>query len=140
MLGDAGLQTQVIPLDLGVMLSRLDAGNFTMAILQLPELTEPNMLSWFFHPRGIPGEGEDGRNRARYRSARAGELLDHAAASFDLEVRKRLYGELAHLMMDDMPVIPLWHEDQMAVAATRVVGFRPTAAGHWDSLVNTELR
>ena len=140
MLGDAGLQTQVIPLDLGVMLSRLDAGNFTMAILQLPELTEPNMLSWFFHPRGIPGEGQDGRNRARYRSVRAGELLDSAAASFDLEVRKRLYGELAHLMMDDMPVIPLWHEDQMSVAATRVVGFRPTAAGHWDSLVNTELR
>ena len=98
------------------------------------------MLSWFFHPRGIPGEGQDGRNRARYRSARAGELLDRAAASFDLEVRKRLYGELAHLMLDDMPVIPLWHEDQTAVASTCVVGFRPTAAGHWDSLVNTELR
>jgi peptide/nickel transport system substrate-binding protein len=140
MLGDAGLQTQVVPLDLGVMLSRLDAGNFTMAILQIPELTEPNMLQWFFHPRGIPGEGEDGRNRARYRSVRAGELLDSAASSFELDVRKRLYGELAHLMMDDMPVIPLWHEDQMAVVATRVVGFRPTAAGHWDSLVNTELR
>lgn len=139
MLGDAGLQTQVVPLDLGVMLSRLDAGNFTLAILQLPELTEPNMLAWFFHPRGIPGEGEDGRNRARYRSARAGELLDSAAASFDHEMRKRLYGELAHVMMDDMPVVPLWHEDQMAVVATRVVGFRPTAAGHWDSLVSTQL-
>jgi peptide/nickel transport system substrate-binding protein len=139
MLGDAGLKTQVIPLDLGVMLARLDAGNFSLAILQIPELTEPNMLSWFFHPRGIPGEGADGRNRARYRSTRAGALLDEAAASFDRATRKRAYGELAHVMMDDMPVVPLWHEDQIAVTSSRVVGFRPTAAGHWDALANSEL-
>ena len=134
MLGDAGLQTQVIPLDLGVMLSRLDAGNFTLAILQIPELSEPNVLSWFFHPRGIPGEGADGRNRARYRSVRAGELLDQAEASFDRSKRKRYYGDLAHLMLDDMPVVPLWHEDQIAVVAARVAGFRPSAIGHWESL------
>ena len=134
MLGDAGLQTQVIPLDLGIMLSRLDAGNFTLAILQIPELSEPNVLSWFFHPRGIPGEGADGRNRARYRSERAGQLLDDAGASFDREKRKGYYGDLAHLMLDDMPVVPLWHEDQMAVVAARVAGFRPSAIGHWESL------
>jgi peptide/nickel transport system substrate-binding protein len=140
MLGDAGLVTQVIPLDLGVMLSRLDAGDFTLAILQIPELTEPNVLSWFFHPRAIPGEGSDGRNRARYRSARAASLLDEAASSFDHATRKRLYGQLAHLMMSDMPVVPLWHEDQIVVSAKRVAGFVPTAAGRWDSLASTELR
>lgn len=140
MLGDTGLKIEVVPLDLGIMLSRLDAGNFSLAILQIPELTEPNVLSWFFHPRGIPGEGADGRNRARYRNPHAGSLLDEAAASFDRERRKQLYGILAHVMMEDMPVVPLWHEDQIAVASSRVVGFLPTAAGHWDSLASTELR
>jgi peptide/nickel transport system substrate-binding protein len=139
MLGDAGLLTQVIPLDLGVMLSRLDAGNYTLAILQIPELTEPNLLSWFFHPRSIPGEGTDGRNRARYRSARAAVLLDAAAASFDHDTRTRLYYELARVMMTDMPIVPLWHEDQIVVSAKRVLGFLPTAAGRWDALANTEL-
>ena len=139
MLSDAGLQTQVVPLDLGVMLSRLDSGNFSLAILQVPELAEPNVLSWFFHPRGIPGEGGDGRNRARYRSALAGELLDAAAATFDINQRKSIYAKLARLMLNDMPVVPLWHEDQLAVVATRVTGFHPTALGHWDALAQCAL-
>lgn len=137
MLGDAGLEVQVLPLDLGLMLARLDAGDYSLAILQIPELTEPNVLSWFFHPNGIPGEGHDGRNRARYRNPRAAALFDAAARSFDRATRQSLYAELAQLMLADMPVIPLWHEDQIAVAAARVHGFRPSAEGHWLSLAST---
>jgi peptide/nickel transport system substrate-binding protein len=137
MLGDAGLETQVLPLDLGLMLARLDAGDFSLAILQIPELTEPNVLSWFFHPSGIPGEGHDGRNRARYRNPRAAELFDAAARSFDRATRQLLYAELVQLMLADMPVIPLWHEDQIAVTSARVHGFRPSAEGHWLSLATT---
>ena len=140
MLGDAGLETQVLPLDLGVMLARLDAGDYTLAILQIPELTEPNVLSWFFHPQGIPGEGRDGRNRARYRNPRAGELFDEAAASFDRATRTALYAELARLMLIDMPVVPLWHEDHWVVTSARVHGFRPSAEGHWLSLASATIR
>ena len=139
MLSDAGLETQVLPLDLGLMLARLDAGDFSLAILQIPELTEPNVLSWFFHPNGIPGEGHDGRNRARYRNRRAAELFDAAARSFDRATRQSLYAQLAQLMLADMPAIPLWHEDQIAVAAARVHGFRPSAEGHWLSLATTTM-
>ena len=137
MLGDAGLETQVLPLDLGIMLARLDAGDYTLAILQIPELTEPNVLSWFFHPKGIPGEGQDGRNRARYRNPRAGELFDQAASSFDRATRTELYAELAHLMLEDMPAVPLWHEDHWVVTSARVHGFKPSAEGHWLSLATT---
>jgi len=139
-LRDVGLETYVQPLDLGVMLTRLDAGDFTLAILQIPELTEPNVLSWFFHPKGIPGEGHDGRNRARYRNPRAAELFDAAASTFDQTLRASLYAELAHRMLDDMPVVPLWHEDQMTVTSARVQGFRPSAEGHWLSLATTTIR
>jgi peptide/nickel transport system substrate-binding protein len=140
MLGDAGLETRIVPLDLGMMLARLDAGDFSLAILQIPELTEPNVLSWFFHPQGIPGEKGEGRNRARYRNPRAAELFDAAATSFDRTRRQMLYAELTHLMLEDMPVVPLWHEDQIAVTSTRVVGFRPSAEGHWLSLASTTTR
>ena len=61
MLTEAGLRVRVVSLDLGVMFSRLDAGDFQMAVLQMPELTEPNVLKWFFHSTGVPGEG--GRER-----------------------------------------------------------------------------
>ena len=139
MLADAGLEVQVLPLDLGIMLARLDAGDYTLAILQIPELTESHVLSWFCHPRGIPGEGHDGRNRARYRNPRAGELFDLAAASFERTTRTELYSELAHVMLADMPVIPLWHEDHWVVTSARVHGFSPSAEGHWLSLASATI-
>jgi peptide/nickel transport system substrate-binding protein len=138
MLGDAGLTVSVVPLDLGVMLARMDAGDFDLAMLQIPELTEPNVLSWFFHPRGVPGEGGQGRNRARYRSAAAGELLDAASAVSDRGARRDLYAKLAAIMASDLPVVPLWHEDQISVVSARARAFRPSAEGHWLALSGLE--
>jgi len=134
MLGDAGLPTRVVSLELGVLLGRLDAGDFDLAVLQLPEVTEPNLLAWFFHPRGIPGAGGQGRNRARYRSVRAAELLDLGGANPDREVRRRAYVALAHEMLRDLPVVPLWHEEQLALLSPRAREFSPSAEGRWLSL------
>lgn len=134
MLGDAGLSVRVVSLDLGVMLERLDAGDYDIATLQMPELTEPHLLSWFFHPKGVPGEGGEGRNRARYRNPEAGRLLDAAGTTRDIATRKRLYAQLAHLMQRDLPVVPLWHEDQIAVVSQRAEGFQMSAEGRWLGL------
>ncbi len=139
MLGDAGLSVRVVTLDLGVMLQRLDAGDFEIATLQMPELTEPNVLRWFFHPRGVPGESGEGKNRARYRNAEVGVLFDRASAVTDREARRRLYDEIAHRMAADLPVVPLWHEDQVAVVSERAESFqlerrRALARGCWPAL------
>lgn len=134
MLRDAGLRVRVVPLDLGVLLERLDAGDFAMAILQMPELTEPNILKWFFDPHGVPGEGGLGRNRARYRSAKAGQLLERASELHGVAARRPLYLALARLMAHDMPVVPLWHSDQVAVVSRRARGFVPSAEGRWLSI------
>lgn len=133
MLADAGLEVHVIPLDFGVLLARLDGGDFELATLQMPELTEPNLLSWFFHPNNVPGEGP-GRNRARWRSAEAGRLLDAASATRERDARQRSYAELARLMQRELPVVPLWHEDQVAVVSARAAGFVPSAEGRWLSV------
>jgi ABC-type transport system substrate-binding protein len=133
MLGDAGMPTRVVPLELGLLLSRLDAGQFSLAILQLPELTEPNLLRWFFHPRGIESPA-NGRNRARYRSPIAARILDEASRELDPSRRKFLYHELAAVMLFDMPVVPLWHEDQIVVARGRGRHFLPSAEGRWSAL------
>jgi peptide/nickel transport system substrate-binding protein len=136
MLSDAGLRVRVVPLDLGVLLERLDAGDFAMAILEMPELTEPNVLKWFFDPNGVPGEGGLGRNRARYRSAEAGALLERASEVQGIQARRPLYVQLAHLMARDMPVVPLWHTDQIAVVSRRARGFVPSAEGRWLSIAS----
>jgi peptide/nickel transport system substrate-binding protein len=138
MLGDAGLPTTVVPIELGVMLARLDAGDFDMALLQLPELTEPNVLSWFFNPRGIPGEGGAGKNRARYRNPVAAELFDEASRVVDRARRQADYRALMRQMAVDVPVVPLFHEDQVAVVSQRASGFSLSAEGRWMALAGLE--
>jgi peptide/nickel transport system substrate-binding protein len=134
MLADSGLQVRVVTLDFGVLLHRLDAGDFELAMLQMPELTEPNVLNWFFNTRGIPREGGEGRNRARYRSAEASALLDRASEVTSLDLRRELYAHVAEVMLRDLPVIPLWHEDQVAVVSGRARAFRLSAEGRWLAL------
>jgi peptide/nickel transport system substrate-binding protein len=133
MLSDAGVSTRVVPLELGLLLSRLDAGQYSLAILQFPELTEPNVLRWFFHPRGIESPTE-GRNRARYRSDVAARLLDEASRELDLLRRTALYVDIARVMLEDMPVVPLWHESQVVVTRGRGRPFLPSAEGRWAAL------
>ena len=37
-----------------------EAGDYELAIVQIPELTEPNLLRWFFHSSAIPAPGKGG--------------------------------------------------------------------------------
>jgi peptide/nickel transport system substrate-binding protein len=138
MLRDAGLEVEVVALDLGVLLERLDAGDYLMATLQLPELTEPNVLSWFFHPDKIPGEGTEGKNRARYRSPEARLALDAAARVRDPDERRESYQRFLRLLQRDVPVVPLWHEDQIAVVSRRARGFELSAEGRWLAVTKVQ--
>lgn len=137
-LARVGVEVRVVPIDQGVYFARLDRGDFELALLQMPEITEPNLLAWFFHPRGVPGEGGEGRNRVRYRDPEVAQLLDHAATLEDRATRRRDYALVSSIMSRDVPVVPLWHEDQVAVVSARAGGFLPSAEGRWLSLALLE--
>ena len=134
MLGDVGLEVEVVPLDLGVLLARLSAGDFEAALLQIPELTEPNVLRWFFHSSSIPGKGPGGANRARFAHVEADALLDVAAVNADLDTRKMAYAGFLQIIAQELPVIPLFHEDQVAAVSARAASFSLSAEGRWLQL------
>jgi peptide/nickel transport system substrate-binding protein len=134
MLGDVGLEVEVVPLDLGVLLARLSSGDFEAALLQIPELTEPNVLRWFFHSASIPGRGPGGANRARFANAEADALLDEAATTSDLDKRKIAYGSFLAITSRELPVVPLFHEDQVAAVSPRAASFSLSAEGRWLGL------
>ena len=96
-LRDVGLDVEVVPLDFGLFMHRLAAGDFELAALQMPELTEPNVLRWFFHSGFIPSAERPsaGANRAHYRSKDVDAWLDLAAAELDPGKRAALYDLVA---------------------------------------------
>ncbi len=130
---DVGIALEVVPLELGTLLARLSAGDFDLATLQLPELTEPNVLRVFLHSASIPPAGA---NRGRIHDAEVDALLDEGERTKGEDARRAVYGRLETRMRDELFLIPLWHEDQIAVTSTRARGFVPSAEGRWLGLAD----
>lgn len=130
-LSDVGLRVDVVPLELGTMLARLGGGDFDLATLQLPEMTEPNVLRVFLHSSSIPPAGA---NRGRVRDAEIDTLLDEADRIVDRDARRAVYARLEARAYEQMHLIPLWYEDQVAVTSERARAFVPSAEGRWLSL------
>jgi peptide/nickel transport system substrate-binding protein len=134
-LGDVGLDVEVVPLELGTLIARLNAGDFDIASLQMPELTEPNTLRVFLHSGSIPPAGS---NRGRVRDAELDRLLDLGDEEPILRARGQIYGDVEKRLRQEMWIVPLWHEDQVAVVSGRAKGFRPTRDGRWLGIVGVE--
>ncbi|WP_394843709.1 ABC transporter substrate-binding protein [Pendulispora brunnea] len=130
---DVGVAADVQPLELGTMIARLNAGDFDLAILQIPELTEPNVLRVFLHSASIPPAGA---NRARVRDPRVDALLDEGQRLTDRDARRAVYAELEARLHEQLYIVPLWNEDQVAVVGPRARDFIPSAEGRWLSLAS----
>jgi peptide/nickel transport system substrate-binding protein len=130
-LGDVGVEVEVVPLELGTMLARLGLGDFDLAVLQLPEMTEPNALRRFLHSGAIPPAGA---NRGRVRDAQLDALLDEGDAETDPQARRATYARLEARAREEMHWIPLWYEDQVVVTSARARVFVPSAEGRWLGL------
>lgn len=130
-LAEVGADIEVVPLELGTLIGRLGAGDFELATLQLPEITEPNVLRVFLHSSSIPPAGA---NRGRIQDAEVDRLLDEGAATLDGGARKAIYAALERRIRDEALLVPLWHEDQIAVVSDRARTFVPSAEGRWLGL------
>jgi peptide/nickel transport system substrate-binding protein len=132
-LAEVGADVEVVPLELGTLIARLGAGDFELATLQLPEITEPNVLRVFLHSSSVPPAGA---NRGRVRDAEVDRLLDEGESTLDPAVRKTIYAALERRIRDEALMIPLWHEDQIAVVSERARTFVPSAEGRWLGLAD----
>jgi peptide/nickel transport system substrate-binding protein len=130
-LSDVGIHVDVTPLELGTLLARLHAGDFDLATLQLPELTEPNVLRVFLHSLSIPPRGS---NRGRVHDAELDRLLDLGDAVEGEDARRAVYGDVERLVRERLFIVPLWHEDQVTLTSARATGFSPSREGRWLSL------
>jgi len=134
-LGDVGLAVEVVSLELGTLIARLNAGDFDLASLQMPELTEPNTLRVFLHSGSIPPAGA---NRGRVRDDALDALLDAGDMEVVEKARAHVYADMERRLREELFIIPLWHEDQVVVLSGRAKGFRPSPDGRWLGVVAVE--
>jgi len=96
------------------------------------------MYITFFHSSRIPTPAEpDLANRWRYRSAEADRLIDAGRRELDRRKRIAIYAELQRLIAGDVPIVPLWHEDNVAVMNVGVEGYEMVPTARLSSLART---
>jgi peptide/nickel transport system substrate-binding protein len=132
-LGDVGLRVDVVQLEVGTMFARLNAGDFDLAVLQLPEMSEPNVLRYFMHSSRTP---PGGANRGRVRDAEIDALLDEGDRTSGVGPRRAIYARLEARERSAMHWLPLWYEDQVTVTSARARSFSPSAEGRWLALAS----
>jgi peptide/nickel transport system substrate-binding protein len=132
-LGDAGVPVQVVSLELGTLIARMNDGDFDLALLQIPEISEPNVLRHFLHSRFVPPMGA---NRGRVVDPVLDHALDEGDAELDVVQRRAAYAEVEAREAERMHLVPLWYEDQVAITSARAAAFVPSAEGRWLGLAD----
>ncbi len=131
MIGDAGLPVDVRPLELATLTSRLNAGNFDLALQQAVEVDDPELLRWYVGSSAVP---PGGANRGRIRDADVDALLDRGLSTLTTTARAPIYRQLEQLIRERALLCPLFHEDHVAVVSHRAGAFTPSADGRWSAL------
>lgn len=123
-LGEVGIEVEVRAFEFGTFFTDIKQGNYQIATMQTAAITEPDYYYTYFHSSRVPDPGTlFGHNRWRYRDARVDELVERGRRVIDRDQRLRLYGEVQEILARDVPVIPLWHEDNVVIRNVDVRGY-----------------
>jgi peptide/nickel transport system substrate-binding protein len=138
MLAEVGIELTLRPSETATLLADLARGRFELTLMQLPELFEPHVLNWFFASERIPNPPtREGGNRFRFRSPALDAMLEAGRRETELAKRAEIYRGAQHLLARELPVIPLWHEDVVAVVSARLAGYNAPRDGRYASLPST---
>jgi peptide/nickel transport system substrate-binding protein len=134
MLSDVGIEVELRPSEVATLIADLNRGRFELTMLEVPEVVEPHVLTWFFGSDHVPGRGKEGANRWRLRSAALDAALERGRAHVEREARIDAYRDAQRILAEELPIIPLWHEDVVAVRGREARAVRVPRLGRFDTL------
>jgi peptide/nickel transport system substrate-binding protein len=129
-LAEVGIEVEVRSFEFHTFFADIKQGNYQIATMQTAAVTDPDWMFTYFHSSRIPSpQDPHSHNRWRYRNSRFDELTERGRVEMDRDARIKLYSEAQQILAQDLPVVPLWHEDNIAVMHVDVenYGLLPTA-------------
>ena len=116
-------------------------GNYDIATMQTAQISEPIYYHAYFHSSQIPqAPNWLGNNRWRYRNPRIDQLTIRGRSDASRDQRSAIYRDIQERLAQDVPVIPLWHEDNIAVMNSDIHGFAPTPSARLGGLATVTKR
>lgn len=139
-LGRGGVAVEVRSLEFGTLFNDIRRGNFELYTLKWASILEPDLLRGAYHSANVPTEANHwgGLNRGALRDAPLDALLEAATRGSPTE-RRALYAQAQERLDTLVPMVPLWHENTVAVVSRRLQGFEPSAHGLFTPLARARL-
>jgi peptide/nickel transport system substrate-binding protein len=141
-LGEVGIAVEVQSFEQQTFFADIKKGRYQLASMQTSPISEPDFLFTYFHSSRIPSPDDPNtHNRWRYVNAKVDELTVRGRRTLDKAERVRIYAEVQRILADEVPVIPLWHEDNLTLMNVDVSGYQlfPTAS-FWGLLTTHKQR
>ncbi len=130
-LTEAGLNLRLQSFEWGTFYGDVVKGQFQLALMRWVGVLDPDIYRLAFHSSERP----PGRNRGSYENPNLDQLLEKGLSIEDLEQRISHYYKVQRIVHEDLAIIPLWYDQQVAVVNRRVQNFKPAQTGDYFPFV-----
>ncbi len=132
-LAEAGIEVKIQSYDWGTFYGDIKAGRFQMYSLSWVGVKLPDIFRYAFHSESLP---PGGANRGRLQDPRVDTLITRATQEAELPRQAEYYRTLQQHLVQLLPYVPLWYEDQFSVVRADINGYQLATDGNYDALVN----
>ena len=136
-LGQVGIKVDLHSYDWGTFYGDIKSGRFQMFSLSWVGLNMPDIFRYVFHSTSVPPEGA---NRGHFADKRTDELIELAESRQDLDGQAAVYRELQARLLEQLPYVPLWYEDNLLARRKNITGYTLYSSGDYDGLLTTNKR
>lgn len=131
----AGLKVKLQSFEWATFYKDMDQGNFQLATMKWIGTTDPDIYKTAFHSNEVPPKG---RNRGSYSNPQVDKLVDAGRRIEDVRKRIEHYKKVQRIIYEDLPLIPLWYDFEVAVASSHVRDYVPSKNGDFTSLTKVQ--
>ena len=131
-LKQAGIRVAVQSHDWGTFYGDIKAGRFQMYALAWVGIKTPDIFRYIFHSESVPPHGA---NRGRYRDPLTDTLIVQAELTSDLSKQAAIYQKIQAHLLETLPYVPLWYENNFFAAREPITGYSVGVDGNYDGLL-----
>ena len=123
MAAEAGFDIKLRLVEFATSFKQVQAGEFQVFQINWSGRIDPDGNSYVFMHTGAP------QNDGGYSNPEADKLMDEARLTSDFAERKAIYEKLTKILLNDEPIIYLYHKKLLFAHTKKLEGYRPVPDG-----------
>lgn len=130
-----GISVRMKSFEWGTYYDDISKGQFQMATMKFVGVWDPDHYRLVFHSQELAPKGV---NRAFYKNPQLDVLLEQGQQMEDGPARIAHYKKIQQIIINDLPVLPLWYDQYVAVVNKRIKNFVPSPIGGFQFVFQIE--